>query len=79
MVTIGLEKLESSFNRNTLHAADVAEFLEQAEPSDVGTLARDGMPKALDRFQRRRTRRIESVLGTRAPRDLYMQSSPSNP
>ena len=53
--TFGLGRLESKLNRDAVHASDVAEFLERAQPRDVSTLARDGMPEALDCFHRRRT------------------------
>lgn len=55
LATFGLERLESSLNRDALQASDVAEFLERAQPSEVNTLVRDGMPEALDCFHRRRT------------------------
>jgi hypothetical protein len=55
LATFGLERLESRLNRGAVHASDVAEFLERAQPGDVSTLARDGMPEALDCFHRRRT------------------------
>jgi hypothetical protein len=55
LATFGLERLESRLNRDAVQASDVAEFLERAEPRDVSTLARDGMPEALDCFYRRRT------------------------
>lgn len=53
LATFGLERLESGLAENTLTASDVAEFLEQAEPIDVHTLAREGMPEALDCLHRR--------------------------
>jgi hypothetical protein len=53
LATFGLERLESGLNRDTVTAADVAEFLAQAEPADVSTLAREGMPGALDCLHRR--------------------------
>ncbi len=53
LATFGLERLEAGLAKNTLSASDVAEFLEQAEPIDVGTLAREGMPEALDCLHRR--------------------------
>jgi hypothetical protein len=59
--TFGLERLESGLNRDTVSATDVAEFLEQAEPDDVDTLARDGMPEALDCLHRRLHNRDSSV------------------
>jgi hypothetical protein len=53
LATFGLERLETGLNRDTVSATDVAEFLEQAEPADVGALARDGMSHALDRLHQR--------------------------
>jgi hypothetical protein len=43
-------------------ANDVIEFLEQAQPADVSTLASQGMPEALDGFHRRRMERIEPSM-----------------
>ena len=64
LATFGLERLESGLDRDTVSATDVAEFLEQARADDVRTLARDGMPKALDGMHRRlqRTRFPSSRL-----------------
>jgi hypothetical protein len=53
LATFGLERLEAGLAKDTLTASDVAEFLEQAEPIDVSTLAREGMPEALDCLHRR--------------------------
>ena len=53
LATFGLERLETGLDRDTVSATDVAEFLEQAQADDVRTLARDGMPKALDGMHRR--------------------------
>ena len=53
LVTFGLQRLEAGLENDTLTARDVAEFLEQAEPIDVRTLAREGMPEALDSLHRR--------------------------
>jgi hypothetical protein len=53
LATFGLGRLEAGLVENTVTASDVAEFLAQAEPIDVGTLARDGMPEALDCMHRR--------------------------
>ena len=53
LATFGLQRLESGLENDTLTASDVAEFLEQAEPIDVRTLAREGMPQALDSLHRR--------------------------
>ncbi|MGH3576523.1 MAG: hypothetical protein ACRDUT_01995 [Mycobacterium sp.] len=60
LATFGLGRLEAGLVDNTLTASDVAEFLDQAEPVDVSTLAREGMPEALDCLHRRR---IEEPTG----------------
>ncbi|WP_240630721.1 hypothetical protein [Mycolicibacterium sp. GF69] len=51
--TLGLQRLEAGLHPDTVSATDVAKFLEQAEPSDVGTLARDGMSRALNELRQR--------------------------
>ncbi|WP_343575170.1 hypothetical protein [Mycobacterium sp.] len=56
LATFGLERLEAGLEKDTVSATDVAEFLEHAEPTDVRTLARDGMPEALDCLHRRMAR-----------------------
>ncbi|VEG58168.1 membrane protein [Mycolicibacterium aurum] len=53
LATFGLERLEASLGRESLSTADVDEFLEQAEDSDVDTLARVGMDGALDGIHQR--------------------------
>jgi hypothetical protein len=53
LATFGLGRLEAGLVDNTVTASDVAEFLEQAEPIDVRTLAREGMPEALESLHRR--------------------------
>nr|WP_083341789.1 MULTISPECIES: hypothetical protein [Mycobacterium] len=62
LAAIGLERLETGLNDDTVTAADVAEFLDQAEADEVGTLARDGMPEALECFQRRRLEQLDTTL-----------------
>jgi hypothetical protein len=53
LATFGLGRLEAGLAENTVTASDVAEFLAEAEPIDVRTLAREGMPEALDNLHRR--------------------------
>jgi hypothetical protein len=53
LATFGLERLEAGLEKGTVSATDVEEFLDQAEPVDVRTLAREGMPEALDSLHRR--------------------------
>jgi hypothetical protein len=57
LATFGLHRVETHLNRECVGAADVAEFLAQARPGDMRTLARDGMPEALDSIRQRRTLR----------------------
>ena len=61
LATFGLERLESGLDRDTVTATDVVEFLEQARADEVGTLARDGMPTALDCLHRRLHQRDSAV------------------
>jgi hypothetical protein len=58
LATIGLGRLEKELTTNTVTATDVDEFLEHAEAVDVHTLAREGMPEALDYLHRRQVRRL---------------------
>jgi hypothetical protein len=53
LATFGLQRLESSLEDDTVSAADVAEFLDQAEADDVNTLAREGMGRAIDGLHKR--------------------------
>jgi len=61
LATFGLERLEAGLKKDTVSATDVAEFLEHAEPTDVHTLARDGMPEALDCLHRRMARSLDDA------------------
>jgi hypothetical protein len=53
LATLGLGRLETEVAHNTVTTTDVDEFLEYAEAVDVHTLAREGMPEALDYLHRR--------------------------
>lgn len=63
LATFGLERVEASLGRDTISADDVAEFLDQAEASDVDTLARDGMDTAMHSLQRRLNERESTRVG----------------
>ncbi|OSC40180.1 hypothetical protein [Mycobacterium decipiens] len=58
LATLGLGRLEKTLAHDAVTATDVAEFLEQAEAVDVRTLARDGMPEALEYLHRRQAQRL---------------------
>lgn len=63
LATLGLERVESSLHRDVLSPSDVAAFLDQAEASDVDTLARDGMDHALHGLHRRLDERDSATGG----------------
>jgi hypothetical protein len=58
LATLGLGRLEKELAHGTVSASDVDEFLEHAEGVDVHTLAREGMPEALDYLHRREAQRL---------------------
>jgi hypothetical protein len=58
LATLGLGRLETEIAHNTVTTTDVDEFLEYAEAVDVHTLAREGMPEALDYLHRRQARQL---------------------
>ena len=58
LATFGLQRLESSLEDDSVSAADVADFLDQAQADDVRTLAREGMPRALAAMHRRLQERV---------------------
>jgi hypothetical protein len=58
LATLGLGRLEKELATDTVTASDVDEFLEHAEAVDVHTLAREGMPEALDYLHRRQVQRL---------------------
>ncbi|MHA7650119.1 hypothetical protein ACX9NE_10285 [Mycobacterium sp. ML4] len=53
LAALGLGRLERTLAHDTVTATDVAEFLDHAEAVDVRTLAREGMPEALELLHRR--------------------------
>jgi hypothetical protein len=71
LATLGLGRLENELAHDSVTATDVAEFLEHAEAVDVHTLARDGMPEALDYLHRRQAQQLldSPPAGRHARRD----------
>jgi hypothetical protein len=67
LATLGLGRLERELSADTVSATDVDEFLEHAEAVDVHTLAREGMPQALDYLHRRQARQ-QAELPAGGPR-----------
>ncbi|MBB4856258.1 hypothetical protein HNP40_003674 [Mycobacteroides chelonae] len=62
LASLGLGKLEAGLMRHTLQPSEVADFLDQASPSDMSRLARDGMPSAIQGLHQRQLQRIEPSL-----------------
>ncbi|OBJ04357.1 hypothetical protein A5660_18990 [Mycobacterium alsense] len=58
LVTLGLGRLEAELTDDAVTSTDVDDFLEHAEAVDVHTLAREGMPEALDFLHRRMALRL---------------------
>jgi hypothetical protein len=66
LATLGLGRLERAIVHDTVTATDVAEFLAHAEASDMRTLARKGMPEALECFHRRQAQRLAELPPARS-------------
>jgi hypothetical protein len=58
LATFGLGRLERELAQDAVTANDVAEFLEHAQAVDVRTLAREGLPEALEDLHRRQAQRL---------------------
>jgi len=69
LATFGLQRLESNLENDAVSAADVAEFLDQAEAVDVNTLAREGMGSALDGLHKRLGEHDWTLATAPAPRE----------
>jgi hypothetical protein len=57
LATLGLGRLERELTQDGITATDVDEFMGNANAVDVHTLAREGMPEALDYLHRRQAQR----------------------
>lgn len=66
LATLGLGRLEKTLTHDTVSATDVADFLDHAEAVDVRTLARDGMPEALELLHRRQALGLQTAASPRA-------------
>jgi hypothetical protein len=67
LATLGLGRLEKALAHDTVTASDVAEFIDHADAADVRTLAREGMPEALELLHRRQALGLEAAP---QPREL---------
>jgi hypothetical protein len=77
LATLGLGRLEKEIAHDTVTATDVDEFLDHAEAVDMRTLAREGMPEALDYLHRRQAQQFsesssqESHVGKHRPETIF--------
>ncbi len=58
LAALGLGRLERELAQDTVTATDVDDFLDHAEAVDMHTLAREGMPEALEYLHRRQALRL---------------------
>jgi hypothetical protein len=58
LAALGLGRLERELSRESITSTDVDEFLEQAQAMDMHTLAREGMPEALEYLHRRQAQQL---------------------
>ncbi|MFT4087484.1 MAG: hypothetical protein QM658_10085 [Gordonia sp. (in: high G+C Gram-positive bacteria)] len=54
LFALAMEKVQSGLDRLSVGRAQVEEFLESADATDVDNLAKDGLPAALDELRSRR-------------------------
>jgi hypothetical protein len=80
LATFGLERVEAGLSRQTISAADVAQFLDQAEASDVDALVRDGLDTAIhDQHRRRGEREVATAATARSTALPGLPTVPSFP
>jgi hypothetical protein len=58
LAALGLGRLERELAHESVTATEVAVFFEQAEGLDIRTLAREGMPEALEYLHRRQALQV---------------------
>ena len=54
LFALAMEKVQDRLDQLSVGRAQVEEFLENADETDVGNLAKDGLPAALDELRSRR-------------------------
>ncbi len=79
LATFGLERVEAGLREQTISAAEVADFLSQAEASDVDALVRDGLDTAISDQNRRRVEREVAAAPVRAPAASGLPTTASFP
>ena len=54
LFALSMERVESRLRRLSVEEDEVEEFLESANPDEVNTFVREGLPRALTKFRLRR-------------------------
>src|SRR5271163_2748953 len=67
LAALWLGRLERDLASDTVTASDVAEFFEHAEAVDLHTLAREGMPEALEYLHRRQALQLNDFPSRHSP------------
>ncbi len=62
LAALGLGRLEKELAHESVIATEVVAFLEPAEALDMRTLAREGMPEALEYLHRRQSLQVADPL-----------------
>lgn len=62
LFAMGMDKVQSRIDRSAVSRDEVEDFLDSADAQNVQTLAREGMPAALDELRDRRVTRHESAV-----------------
>ncbi|WP_260745584.1 hypothetical protein [Mycobacterium sp. SMC-2] len=68
LAALGLGRLERGLARDDVAMVAVSEFFEYAELVDMHTLAREGMPEAVEFLHRREARELAEAALTGGPR-----------
>jgi len=75
LTALGLGRLERQLAHEDVTTAEIEEFLEWAEAVDVHTLARDGMPLALEYLEWRQAQQLDDDPPGRAPAGRHRAES----
>ncbi len=67
MFALFMERVESRLRNVTVKEEDVEEFLEKAQPNEVGALYGQGIGRALELFRLRRLSSKANKIRTRSP------------
>ncbi|WP_305093665.1 hypothetical protein [Prescottella sp. R16] len=78
LFALAMERVEFRLRRLTVREQEVEEFLDQASQDEVATLANEGFPHAMARFNRRRKRGRDGSADTESRDDLHAVPAPGD-